>query len=897
MKIMEQIFLTVLNMSAAASVVIAVVLLARLLLRHAPKKWSYLLWSVVAFRLCCPVSFKAVFSVFRLKPLQGAATAAAADTAAKQTSAITYIPQITAPSTPVTPLTPTTPPTPVAPTTPVTPVTPVTPAPDGAEAVWSAPSLMTVLTWLWVAGVIVMIGYSIYSYVKMRRLVGDAVLVRDNVYETDRIRTPFILGLVRPRIYIPAGMVGEQLDYVLAHEGYHLRRGDHVVKTLAFALLTVHWFNPLVWLAFHLMGKDMEMSCDEKVLGQREGANREYSNTLLSFAAPERFPAATPLCFGESGAKSRIKNALRWRRPRAWVTVLAAALCLAVLAACAVNPKAPETDPKPPKPADEQTNTNEQPRDSVWKVTVIDLGSDTFRLANAGRTPGLDMTVKLPASWAGRYSYQITDTGIEFYCKTTYKKTYDEGYHGNLCGIMALDEVISAENPLWEEGRVLAVSTADNYSVVLTCPGDVQFTPETQAEYESMYADRDKVTFTFSNWMEMNTWTENTGVVLFDRATKEPVLFTDGDASAIRGIVESRIYEKDPLSSQRGEAGSFMGILAGGREYDLYYTDNEEDVFICCGKDYAPEPLSPEERGYLWSRFDNSFVRVIQDDKNGVIRLENNGYTPGLDFTIRMPESWIGRYGAVVTGGYVGGLDRGVSQYHKTYIDIYSTRVNEEAGGNFPQGVLCTIAVKRNLAVPFSDSKVVLRVLEEAEYYTVMLLDRLDRKDYSGFAEYADMAGDLNKIQFINANEAVPDFSVKITDLGGDTFRVEDAGYTPGLDLTVKLPASWARRYTYQITDNEINFFCEATYKRCNGVDPHGKLFGIWVRNEAMSPDDPLWGDSRVLAVGDGYSVVLTCPGDVQFTEETAVEYQAMYADKDKVEITLSDWMLANTRH
>ena len=331
---MEQIFLTVLNMSLAAGVVIAVVLLARLLLRRAPKKWSYLLWSAVAFRLCCPISFKAAFSVFRLKPLQGAATAVT-DTAGR-TSAITYIPHITAPATapvtapaapvttpavpvtpvaPVAPVTPTAPVAPVAPVTPVTPSTPVTSVPGAAEAVQSATDLMTVLTWvalcLWIAGIAAMIGYSVYSYVKMRRLVREACLVRDNIYETDNIRTPFILGMWRPRIYVPMGLLEEQLAYVLAHEGYHLRRRDHIIKTLSYLLLAVHWFNPLVWLAFHLMVKDMEMSCDEKVLGLREGANRAYSSTLLSFATASRFPAATPLC---TGSAMMVEILRRWKK-------------------------------------------------------------------------------------------------------------------------------------------------------------------------------------------------------------------------------------------------------------------------------------------------------------------------------------------------------------------------------------------------------------------------------------------------------------------------------------------------------------------------------------------------------------------------------------------------------
>ena len=339
---MEQIFLTVLNMSVAASVVIAVVLLARLLLRRAPKKWSYLLWSVVAFRLCCPVSLHSAFSIFHLKPLQGTVTPAA-ETAVTRANAITYFPDIVSPAV--------IPEMPAIPTTPVTPVIPVTPTPAAEAAAQSAPSAVTTLMWLaiwlWVAGMAVLIGYGVYSYVRMRRLVSDAVIVRDRVFETNCIRSPFILGMLRPRIYIPMGLGGEQLDYVLAHESFHLRRRDHVAKSFAYLLLAVHWFNPLVWLAFRLMSRDMEMSCDEKVLGLRDDANIAYSSTLLSFAAPVRFPTATPLCFGEGSVKSRIRNALNWRKPKIWASLLAAVLCVTALAACATNPSAPKIGFKP----------------------------------------------------------------------------------------------------------------------------------------------------------------------------------------------------------------------------------------------------------------------------------------------------------------------------------------------------------------------------------------------------------------------------------------------------------------------------------------------------------------------------------------------------------------------
>lgn len=326
---MEAIFGKILNMSLSAAVVIAAVLPVRALLSRAPKKWSYLLWAVVGFRLCCPVSLRSAFSLFALRPARAASPSPAAELLLPQGAAI-------------------------APMTPPPAVSPALPAVgtvgQGVETAASAApalSLTAVAAAVWCLGMLVMLACAAVSYVRLRRTLTDAVLLHGNVWETDRIHSPFILGLIRPRIYLPAGLGGSALRYVMEHEEHHLRRGDHFVKAFAFALLTVHWFNPLVWLAFHLMGKDQEMSCDEKVLGGAENIRKAYSDTLLSFAANRHFPAPSPLAFGETGVKTRIKNALRWKRPKLWATLLAAILCLAVTAACALDPKQETSESEP----------------------------------------------------------------------------------------------------------------------------------------------------------------------------------------------------------------------------------------------------------------------------------------------------------------------------------------------------------------------------------------------------------------------------------------------------------------------------------------------------------------------------------------------------------------------
>ncbi len=305
---MDGLFFSILRMSLSASVVIAAVLLVRLILTGAPKKWSYLLWSVVGFRLCCPVSFQSAFSLFSVAPEQ--------------------IPrvQMNLPGVPVNAvpvIEPSMSPTPAA-------VTEIT----SPLHLWPTLGIA-----LWCVGMAVLLIYSLVRVLRLRSLLLDAVHMEPGVWQSDRIASPFLMGLLHPTIYVPIGTDAETLRYVLAHERVHLRRGDHWVKALAFLLLAVHWFNPLCWLAFLLMNRDMELSCDECVLAENGSASRDYSLSLLHFATLGRFPGPGMLAFGESDVTRRVKNVLRWKQPKRWATITAALVCAAAVAACAANPK------------------------------------------------------------------------------------------------------------------------------------------------------------------------------------------------------------------------------------------------------------------------------------------------------------------------------------------------------------------------------------------------------------------------------------------------------------------------------------------------------------------------------------------------------------------------------
>lgn len=326
-------FEKLLEMSLTASCVIVVVLVIRLLLRKAPKKYSYLLWSAAAFRLVCPVTFRSVFSMFQF-------TKAIERTEIRRTIDQTIF---DLPVGPVATQTPSVvPPLVSPPVVTAPPAVNVEPLPEPQTGLDLASAAWEIAAILWLAVLAGLLIYGVASYVRLRRRMANAVRLEGNVYQSDRVRSPFILGVVRPKIYLPFGLTGEQQSYVLAHEGYHIRRLDHIVRPAAFVILALHWFNPLVWAAYYLMGRDMEMSCDEKVLGGAEHIRKAYSITLLSFAANRRFPSPSPLAFGETGVKGRIKNILNWKKPALWVTIAAILLCAVVRVSCATDPKKPD---------------------------------------------------------------------------------------------------------------------------------------------------------------------------------------------------------------------------------------------------------------------------------------------------------------------------------------------------------------------------------------------------------------------------------------------------------------------------------------------------------------------------------------------------------------------------
>lgn len=297
-----------LRINLVAIFVILIVLAARLILKRAPKVFSYALWAIVLIRLLIPVSIPSPVSVIPDTP---AASGAVINSALPEIEFETlrdreqnyYESQNTSPE-------------------------------DVQVYVSRTMEPMVYLSLAWLVGIAGMLFYSGISYLKIRKMVRIAVPLRDNIWIADDIKSPFVIGFLKPKIYLPNNLGEQEQEYIILHEQYHIRRLDHVIKTLAFLALTIHWFNPLVWIAFVLACKDMEMSCDEAVIRKLgENVRADYSASLLTLATGHRIIAGTPLAFGEGDTKGRIKNLAKWKKPAIWVLVLTIIICL-VLGVC-----------------------------------------------------------------------------------------------------------------------------------------------------------------------------------------------------------------------------------------------------------------------------------------------------------------------------------------------------------------------------------------------------------------------------------------------------------------------------------------------------------------------------------------------------------------------------------
>ena len=312
---MNELFLKIINMSISASWLILAVLILRLVLKKAPKWVNVLLWGIVAVRLICPLSFESALSLIPSSetiPLD-------IEMAAKPTID-SGVPAINSVVNPV--LSSFAPPQHV-----LTSANPL--------QIW-----IPILNIIWLIGVGALLLYTAVSYWRLCRKVDTAVRYKGNIFQSENVSSPFVLGIIKPRIYLPFNMNGQDLEHVVAHEQAHIRRKDHWWKPLGFLLLTIHWFNPLMWLAYVLLCRDIELACDEKVIKELGNEQRaDYMQALVACSVNRRMIAACPLAFGEVGVKERVKSVMNYKKPAFWVIIIAVIICVGVAACFLTNPK------------------------------------------------------------------------------------------------------------------------------------------------------------------------------------------------------------------------------------------------------------------------------------------------------------------------------------------------------------------------------------------------------------------------------------------------------------------------------------------------------------------------------------------------------------------------------
>ena len=296
---MESLFIKLINLSIYASILVAVVLLLRLVSRRSPKWVICLIWALVGIRLVVPFSIQSSFSLLpQSEPVSSTALFKTVSLSQAQEGIVS----------------------------------------SGAASVIS--SVFHILSYIWLFGVILMLLYGVISYIVLRKTLRTATLYDDGIRQSEKVDSPFVLGFLRPTIYIPYTLFGKDLEYVLSHEKTHIRRKDHLWKPAGFLLLSVYWFNPAIWLAYAALSKDIELACDESVIRSLDKDERKnYSRALLNLSIRQKLITACPVAFGKTAVRNRVDHVMNYKKPALWSVVIMIACCVAVGICFMTEPK------------------------------------------------------------------------------------------------------------------------------------------------------------------------------------------------------------------------------------------------------------------------------------------------------------------------------------------------------------------------------------------------------------------------------------------------------------------------------------------------------------------------------------------------------------------------------
>lgn len=311
---MNELFLKIINMSISASWLVLALLILRFVLKKAPKWINVLLWGIVAIRLICPFSFESTLSL--IPSAETIPLNIGMDTTPTINSGISAINNA------------------------VNPIISQSNTPMAGASVNLLQITIGIYEYIWIFGMIALALYTAISYWRLRRKVDTAVRYKDNIFQSENVSFPFVLGIIKPRIYLPFKMNGQYLEHVVAHEQAHICRKDHWWKPLGFLLLMIHWFNPLMWLAYVLLCRDIELACDEKVIKELGNEQRgDYTQALVACSINRRMIAACPLAFGEVSVKERVKSVMNYKKPAFWVIIISVIVCVGVAVCFLTNPK------------------------------------------------------------------------------------------------------------------------------------------------------------------------------------------------------------------------------------------------------------------------------------------------------------------------------------------------------------------------------------------------------------------------------------------------------------------------------------------------------------------------------------------------------------------------------
>lgn len=472
---MTDVLIKIAGMSISASAAVILILLVRPFLRRTPKYVRCILWAVVGLRLCVPFTFETRMSPVPKMPTVSETVGRTAAKAAEKT----------------------------------------------AQSV----SLTDILTAVWLCGIVLMLIYAVVSYIRMYRRVSPSI--RDGgVYLCDSISVPFILGIIFPKIYIPSSIKSDELKYVTAHEMAHIKRGDHMIKPLSYMILSVYWFNPVIWVWYIFLCRDIELACDEKVIKRMDKKDvAEYSVTLLNYSSERKIVSACPVAFGEVGVKTRIKSILNYKKPAFWVTAVSILLCV-VAAFCFFTQRPQSTASgknvmtNPPKPiiserhetekncAHEYEKTTEAPdciNDGWEKNTCRLCGEEKITAIPAKGHSYTESIVSPTCTEAGYTSYTCTvcgdkyngeetpSAGHSYTENTVYPTCTETGYYCytcTVCGDTYNGDAIPAQGHSYMENTVSPTCTETGY-IYYTCTvcGDSytgEILPKAEHDYSEM---------------------------------------------------------------------------------------------------------------------------------------------------------------------------------------------------------------------------------------------------------------------------------------------------------------------------------------------------------------------------------------------------------------------------